>query len=76
MDAAAKTTPQPWTKERIQKLIDDKIEEGSYLQYKAAAGRRRASLACFICYQFSCFRRIRKRGLESNGKARKRFRDN
>ncbi len=39
-------TTQPaqaeWTQERIQKFIDDKIEEGTYIDYKAAAALGRA----------------------------------
>lgn len=39
------TRPVPlepeWTRERIQKLIDDKIEEGTHLDYKAAAALAR-----------------------------------
>ena len=31
-----------WTKEKIQKLIDDKIEEGPHLEYKAAGALDRA----------------------------------
>jgi len=38
METDATTPASPlWTKERIQKMIDDKIEEGSNLEYKAAA---------------------------------------
>jgi hypothetical protein len=41
MDTTA-TTPQPWTKERIEKMILDKIEEGAHLDYKAAGALDRS----------------------------------